>query len=98
MEMRKHLSLDSLRIKLIDIFKFKIGGTPHREAVFKARKMCNHCDGIMHGVFTNAICTRDEYCFFEYLVPFDLITIECAQTAFELIFSLNQVLPAFALG
>lgn len=60
--------------------------------------MCDHCDSVFHGVFTNAICTKNEYCFFEHLLPFDQVTIECAEIAFDIITILNRVLPAFALG
>lgn len=60
--------------------------------------MCNHTSSPLHGVFTNAICTQDEFCFFEHLVPLDRVTIECAELAFDLIFTFNQSLPAFALG
>jgi hypothetical protein len=97
-EIRKHLSFESLRMRFIDIFKFKIGGTPFREQIYRSHRMCDHWNSPLHGLFTNAICSKDEFCFFEHLVPYDSITIQCALLTFELIFTFNQSLPAFALG
>lgn len=62
------VSLQALKAQLIGIYKFRIGGTPYRQHAFKTNKVCKHSE---------ELCTKNEYCFFEDIVSFDLFTIEC---------------------
>jgi hypothetical protein len=66
------VNLLNLKSQLTTIFKFKIGGTPHRDHVFRTQKVCTH-----HG-----LCLQGEYCFFQCLVTFDELTFACANDIF----------------
>ena len=85
----QEVSLQSLKSQLIGIFKFRIGGTPQREHAFKTNKFCNHSE---------ELCTKNEYCFFEDLVTFDLFTVECGFLMFQILMQANKLLPAQILG
>ena len=73
----KFLNKQNLRNKLLDIFKAKVGGTPHRERIYKTRAFCKHvADGsavnLSHEILNiRKRCQYNEYCFHEHLVPFD---------------------------
>lgn len=66
------INMNNLKAQLMTIFKFKIGGTPHRDHVFNTNKVCTH----------KGLCLEDEYCFFQSLVSFDQLTFKCAYNIF----------------
>jgi len=66
------INLSNLKSQLITIFKFKIGGTPHRDHVYRTDKHCTH----------KGLCLKGEYCFFQCLVSFDDVTFQCADNLF----------------
>ena len=37
-----NINKQNLRNKLIDIYKFKMGGTENRQLIYMTRKMCDH--------------------------------------------------------
>lgn len=82
------INLNSLKSQLITIFKFKIGGTPHRDHVFRTAKFCNH----------EGLCLKGEYCFFQSLVSFDILTFDCANDIFYVLQQANLLLPVEKLG
>ena len=91
----KFLNKQNLRNKLLDIFKAKIGGTAHREKIFKTRAYCTHATDEVQMKRTN--CQFNEHCFYENLVPFDQLTIDCAEDLFMILYILNKKLPKYKL-
>jgi len=88
-DVAEQIKFQNLKSKLIDIFKFKIGGTPHRDYVYRTSKMCLHTDTIMNDVGGDdwrarnvKFCEKGEYCFFDHLLPLDHLTIKCAFNIF----------------
>ncbi len=63
-QITQEINVQNLKSKLIDIFKFKIAGTPQRLYIFNTNLRCNH----------KQLCEK-HYCFFEHLVDFDKTTI-----------------------
>ena len=49
----ERMNLSNLKAKLIDIFKFKMAGTPHREEVYKTTNMCDHSETALLDVKAN---------------------------------------------
>lgn len=92
----KFLNKQNLRNKLIDIFKSRIGGTPHREKIFKTRAFCNHTKPGICKTRRN-YCQKNEHCFYEHLIPMDQITIHIAEDLFQIIHILNTNLPKYKL-
>jgi len=81
------INMLQLKSKLIDIFKFKIAGTPQRLYIYSTNLKCNHKE----------LC-GENYCFFEHLVEFDKITIQCAHGIFYILLMANKLLPEDLLG
>lgn len=60
--------------------------------------MCDHSETALLDVKANkatrsSFCEKDEYCFFEHLLPLDLKTVSCAFNIFFLIEKSNEMLP-----
>ena len=99
-DVAEQIKFQNLKSKLIDIFKFKIAGTPHRNFVYRTNKMCLHSNAALEdqkGKNTRKssyFCEKGEYCFFEHLLPLDHQTIKCAFNIFFIIQKANELLPA----
>ena len=77
----------------MDIFKAKIGGTPYRAETFRTRAFCNH----VKSPLKRYNCHKNEYCFYEKLLPMDLVTISVAEDIFMILYTLNISLPKHKL-
>ena len=80
---------------MMDIFKAKIGGTPHREKIFRTRAFCNHVKSKL--TRKKSLCHKNEHCFYENLLPMDLVTIAIGQDIFMILYILNICLPKHKL-
>ena len=81
------INKQNLRNKLIDIYKFKLGGTEHKQMVYMTRKMCTHA--VSKRKMRPSKCELNEYCFFEHLVPMDFVTLACGEDIFKILLIFN---------
>lgn len=63
----------NLRDKMVEIYLFKIGGSPEKQKVYEFNLMCTHFnDKIKEGV---SHCIENEYCQYGHMIPRDKETI-----------------------
>jgi len=99
-KVNQQVNLQNLKCKLLDIFKFKVAGTPHKEHVYMTNRQCKHYTQSSGSKASKrkAFCQEGEYCFFEHLLPLDFVTINCAFNIFFLLMYANEVMPSDTIG
>lgn len=85
--MIRHINKENLRNKMVDIFKFRLGGTPALATIFKTERMCEHFSSDRYGCQKNMICSAFN------LLPMDLLLIDTTHDLFLVVQTFNELLP-----
>mmetsp|Transcript_30174 Transcript_30174/g.46121 ORF Transcript_30174/g.46121 Transcript_30174/m.46121 type:complete len:80 (-) Transcript_30174:2266-2505(-) len=75
------IDIDNLIRKMVEIFIFKIGGTPEHRRIYEYNIMCSHYKDTDRGSDSGTHCIENEFCEHGHLIPRDRNTI---QTGFNI--------------
>ena len=65
----QEINLKNLKQKLVDVFKYKIGGSQRKLRIYYNNKNCSHYK--LSTLVRNNMCEKDEFCEFGHMIPFD---------------------------
>jgi len=69
------IDLASLIKTMVDIFVYKIGGSPEKERIYKFNIQCKHYKDTEKGNDGGSHCIENEFCEHGFLIPRDKNTI-----------------------
>ena len=87
----KEIGIKNLKNKLVDIFKYKIGGSERKLRVYYAQKKCDHFN--VESITRDNMCEKDQYCEFDHLIPFDKEIIHSGFNICMILLQMKEMYP-----
>lgn len=86
------IDIQNLVNKMVDIFIYKIGGSPEKRKIYQFEVMCTHYQKARKGM-KGIHCIQDEFCEHGHLIPRDLKTIQTGFNIYQVLIILNKMNP-----